>query len=203
MRGALAPTITIQAQRLTLTKIDLITASKLASSVTGEGASLVLMESGLTVEAIVNANQTEVDALLDDKAAIAGGTSANFTAMPQVGGDPIVESGSNADGEWTRWADGTQICRYVIGQAIVSIGLSSGYYFESYSSKSYSQPFIDTVGSYVSSYISVDSVTSMLDTGTEGNTGITGGAWPSFVIKSLISFNTTGRIMRLAIGRWK
>jgi hypothetical protein len=29
--------------------------------------------------------------------------------MPQVGGDPIVESGSNADGEWTRWADGTQI----------------------------------------------------------------------------------------------
>ena len=34
----------------------------------------------------------------------------NFPDMPQVGGDPIVESGSNADGEWTRWADGTQIC---------------------------------------------------------------------------------------------
>jgi len=30
--------------------------------------------------------------------------------MPQVGGDPIVESGSNADGEWTRWADGKQTC---------------------------------------------------------------------------------------------
>jgi hypothetical protein len=29
--------------------------------------------------------------------------------MPQVGGDPIVESGSNSDGEWTRWSDGTQI----------------------------------------------------------------------------------------------
>ena len=39
---------------------------------------------------------------------LAGGANANFTAMPQVGGDPIVESGSNADGEWTRWADGTQ-----------------------------------------------------------------------------------------------
>jgi len=36
-------------------------------------------------------------------------SDANFTAMPQVGGDPIVESGSNADGEWTRWSDGTQI----------------------------------------------------------------------------------------------
>ena len=41
-------------------------------------------------------------------AEIAGGANANFTTMPQVGGDPIVESGSNADGEWTRWADGTQ-----------------------------------------------------------------------------------------------
>jgi hypothetical protein len=35
--------------------------------------------------------------------------SPNFASMPQVGGDPIVESGSNADGEWTRWSDGTQI----------------------------------------------------------------------------------------------
>ena len=42
-------------------------------------------------------------------AELSGGASANFTAMPQVGGDPIVESGSNADGEWTRWADGAQI----------------------------------------------------------------------------------------------
>jgi len=42
-------------------------------------------------------------------AGLDGGANANFTTMPQVGGDPIVESGSNADGEWTRWADGTQI----------------------------------------------------------------------------------------------
>ena len=34
----------------------------------------------------------------------------NFANMPQVNGDPVVESGSNSDGEWTRWADGTQIC---------------------------------------------------------------------------------------------
>lgn len=33
----------------------------------------------------------------------------NFDTMPTVGGDPVVESGSNTDGEWTRWADGTQI----------------------------------------------------------------------------------------------
>jgi hypothetical protein len=45
-------------------------------------------------------------------AILAGGSGANFTAMPQVGGDPIVESGSNADGEWTRFSDGTQICLF-------------------------------------------------------------------------------------------
>ena len=30
--------------------------------------------------------------------------------MPTSAGDPIVERGSNSDGEWTRWADGTQYC---------------------------------------------------------------------------------------------
>lgn len=35
-------------------------------------------------------------------------TPQDFTAMPTVGGDPIVESGSNSDGSWTRWADGSQ-----------------------------------------------------------------------------------------------
>ena len=49
---------------------------------------------------------------------LTGGADANFTAMPQVGGDPIVESGSNADGEWTRWSDGTQICTGPIGSGI-------------------------------------------------------------------------------------
>jgi hypothetical protein len=48
--------------------------------------------------------------------------SPNFTAMPQVGGDPIVESGSNTDGEWTRWADGTQICTHVFTGAVNDFG---------------------------------------------------------------------------------
>ncbi|MDO0945909.1 hypothetical protein [Chromohalobacter israelensis] len=39
---------------------------------------------------------------------VAGG---NFTAMPTINGDPVVESGSNSDGAWTRWADGTQQIR--------------------------------------------------------------------------------------------
>ena len=42
-------------------------------------------------------------------AELSGGASANFTAMPQVGGDPIVESGSNSNGEYIKFADGTLI----------------------------------------------------------------------------------------------
>ena len=39
----------------------------------------------------------------------AGTGAPDFPAgMPTVGGAPIVESGSNSDGSWTRWADGTQ-----------------------------------------------------------------------------------------------
>ena len=38
----------------------------------------------------------------------------NFTEMPVVGGNPIVESDSNSDGEFTRWADGTQICGAIV-----------------------------------------------------------------------------------------
>ena len=46
---------------------------------------------------------------------LAGGSDANFTSMPQVGGDPIVESGSNSDGYWTRWSDGTQAAWFTFG----------------------------------------------------------------------------------------
>jgi hypothetical protein len=52
----------------------------------------------------------------------------DFNTMPTVGGDPVVLSGSNADGEYTRFADGTQICRASTGQAGWSqISTSSEY----------------------------------------------------------------------------
>ena len=39
-----------------------------------------------------------------------GGSSYPFTAMPYVGTAPIVESGSNANGSYAKFADGTMIC---------------------------------------------------------------------------------------------
>ena len=37
-------------------------------------------------------------------------SQGKFEAMPVSDGAPIVESGSKADGEWTRWADGGLEC---------------------------------------------------------------------------------------------
>ena len=58
---------------------------------------------------------------------VVGGISS--TAMPQVGGDPIVESGSNADGQWTRWADGTLIMKTVITSGAYGSGVDKGGLF--------------------------------------------------------------------------
>ena len=58
---------------------------------------------------------------------VVGGISS--TLMPQVGGDPIVESGSNADGQWTRWADGTLIMKTVITSGAYGSGVDKGGLF--------------------------------------------------------------------------
>jgi hypothetical protein len=34
-----------------------------------------------------------------------------FDRMPDIAGDPIVESGSNADGEYIKFSNGTMICQ--------------------------------------------------------------------------------------------
>ena len=47
--------------------------------------------------------------LNDDKASLSGGADADFAVMPLVDGSPIVERDSNSDGEWIRFANGTQI----------------------------------------------------------------------------------------------
>lgn len=91
------------------------------------GASLVGTSSGDTVEEAINGNASEIQDLNASTAKLSGGANANFSVMPQVGGDPIVESGSNADGEWTRWADGTQYVGFKGSAAIDLVAYQSLY----------------------------------------------------------------------------
>lgn len=48
-------------------------------------------------------------------------------SMPNSGGDPVVESGSNSDGSWTRWADETQIAALTAVELITETALSDFY----------------------------------------------------------------------------
>jgi hypothetical protein len=56
------------------------------------------------------------DSLFVDDLAVNGGSipevdrQNDFSSMPLVNGDAIVESGNNSNGSYVRWADGTQVC---------------------------------------------------------------------------------------------
>lgn len=46
----------------------------------------------------------------NDKKVILEDASVDFTAMPKISTVPIVENGSNANGNYTKFSDGTLIC---------------------------------------------------------------------------------------------
>jgi hypothetical protein len=78
-------------------------------------------------------------------ARLAGGSTANFTAMPQVGGDPIVESGSNSDGEWTRWADGTQLCGATSSTSFSTTNALGSVFYNNGQAMVFPKPFTSVV----------------------------------------------------------
>ncbi len=127
------------------------------------------------------------------------------TAMPTSGGDPVVESGSNSQGYWVRWADGTQYCKQVYGESLVSVSTTgSGVHYKAYPGSSFPQPFLDSeAGGYVAVSVTINAAASGMFITTEGNTDVNGTIWPSFLVSRLESFNTSGRIMKTAFGRWK
>ena len=55
------------------------------------------------------------------------GDQWNFSEMPEVDGNPIVARGSNSDGEWTVWADGTQIVSQTLEIDELVLNLSPSY----------------------------------------------------------------------------
>ena len=144
---------------------------------------------------------------LSDKASrqyaeLSGDTPANFTTMPQVGGDPIVESGSNADGQFTRWADGTQVTsqQFSLGN---NLGTLTNGFFD------INQSFEDFPAVFSEVPILSISVAGALSTGTSSIV-------TSDTLSNPPSSTSTGRILGLVIsssdtlgvdviayGRWK
>jgi hypothetical protein len=138
-----------------------------------------------------------------ERAELSGGPLANFTAMPQVGGDPIVESGSNADGGWTRWADGSQIC----------IGASSSG-GDTWKTSPFHQ--INFPVSFISGSASIhegDGYSLSLQFGTDDGLYTTSAVVDytynrthSFRVRPQLGFTDSGTSIKfgfIAIGRWK
>jgi hypothetical protein len=122
--------------------------------------------------------------------------SPNFTAMPQVGGDPIVESGSNADGEWTRWADGTQTIQ-TVNVTTNAVNIASGSIYKS-GNTSVAWPI-----SFNSTPAASGLVTGgLVDTVVAFGTGI---STTSAVVVALRGVRSGAgvNLSMLAIGRWK
>jgi hypothetical protein len=116
-------------------------------------------------------------------------SQGKFEAMPVSDGDPVVESGSNADGEWTRWADGTQIC--TLQSEIVSSTEIMWTFPVSFSTAPY--------------YVSAEKDGGGTDVPKQT---IMGGRTASAVLLNLYSAddgvsNASADIVALASGRWK
>ena len=127
-------------------------------------------------------------------AEITGGANSNFTAMPQVGGDPIVESGSNADGEWTRWADGTQAVN-TLAVSVTPIAQDwSGTLFRTAATVTFPVTFIGAPNSLAS--LERTGIASTLCTSRSTTTS-------GSVITVIGNTSDAVGISATAIGRWK
>ena len=140
----------------------------------------------------------QADGLFPDKTSA---TPQDFTTMPQVGGDPIVESGSNADGEWTRWSDGTQAAWFTYDAAFTADAGSERSSGVHGSATFYNDEY---KWSYPVSFLSVPSVSSQTD--AIHNSANAFSATPSLAKLGIFGFNgsVTGQVVSaFAIGRWQ
>ena len=130
------------------------------------------------------------------------GMTPNFPDMPQVGGDPIVESGSNADGEWTRWSDGTQITsqQFLLGGTYGNI--VNGFYAIDQENKDFSVSFLSTPKLSISVASNLTDVTHAIVASDSGLTPTT--STKTGRIRGLVPTSTGALgVDVIAYGRWK
>ncbi|WP_209120899.1 hypothetical protein, partial [Parasedimentitalea maritima] len=99
---------------------------------TGTQLLSTISDAGTAAAANVGTGANDVPKTSQADARYAQLSGANdFDTMPTVNGDPIVESDSNSDGNWTRWADGTQIVTSDQFFSGVSMTVSANGFFRS------------------------------------------------------------------------
>ena len=112
--------------------------------------------------------------------------------------NPVVESGSNSNGRWTKWMDGTMICYKHIDFGSVVITTAWGSFYETasdYSCGNYPQAFVETP------CISIMPINTCF-VEKRGNTTAT--SWGSFWACRPAQYESFSLVVDcIAIGRWK
>lgn len=115
--------------------------------------------------------------------------------MPNVGSAPVVESGSNTDGEWVRWADGTQHCSLF---NTISVGTPNAYKTLYLGSFTWNYPL---------PFKSLSSVNSFIALGNQaGWTSLDSASLSNAVFYVLDPGNLapiSSNVYRFATGRWE
>lgn len=137
-------------------------------------------------------NKAEIPALENGK--------IDMSWLPVVGesGAAIIARGSNANGEWVRWEDGTQVCYATTGDITPSWSGGTGVWLT------------NTGVIFPAAFISTPKVLSQMLDGLVGSRGTFVGlvnattTSVTLYVRAVSSNNETiFRITYLAIGRWK
>lgn len=109
----------------------------------------------------------------------------------------IVESGSNANGNYIKFADGTMICRKYVqfGEKAITSEWGSFYESEELDIGNYAQPFIEIP------QISVMPLDTFFVEKRDNNISET--SWGSFWATRPVSITMYIRVDCIAIGKWK
>ena len=125
------------------------------------------------------------------------GGQHEFTSMPTSGNDAIVEEGSNANGNWVKFASGTMICQ-VSAVGSMDVNTATGNLFRASSTVTWTFP-VAFVGTVPTVSVSMDGTASVRWTQAQGTTLTTS----ELNMFGATSSATTIAVSAQAIGRWK
>jgi hypothetical protein len=122
--------------------------------------------------------------------------------VSQAAGVPtgaVIESGSNANGRYTRWADGTQICtKRITGQGPIDIAIGSGFRSGTITIGSWAAGFSERPVRMFSTSEDTNLSCSIEGSGL-GSTG-TGGF--ALLTRNVTALSTAFVVDAMAVGRW-
>jgi len=136
------------------------------------------------------------------QAAGAYGKSNILGSVTVSGGVPtgaLIEKGTNSSGDWTKWADGTMICRGFkdLGSQAITAGNGSLFYTGAFGGITFPQSFTTAP----STHIDIISATGLVWS-TAGSALPSATATGSYYILSPTSVTASVSAMWIAIGRW-